>query len=81
MKIESEVLYGVLWQIGSEESDEPIDRAILDRLAKLHIIEIQPDGKPTLTKYGERCYVGMESGDWETPEFEESRPPSATHSD
>jgi hypothetical protein len=38
--IESEDLYEALWRIGSEESDEPIRRDILDRLAELKIIEI-----------------------------------------
>jgi hypothetical protein len=71
MNFEPEDLYEALWQIGSRESDEPIRQEILARLAELHIIEIQPDGEPTLTKYGQRCFIGMESGDWETPEFEQ----------
>jgi hypothetical protein len=66
----SEDFYGALYQIGMEETDKPIDKAILDRLAEWKIVEIQPDGKPTLTKYGDHCFTGMESGDWETPEFE-----------
>jgi hypothetical protein len=70
MRLESEDLYEALWQIGSGESDELIRPEILDRLAELKIIEILPDGKPTLTKFGARYYVRMESGDCDLPEFE-----------
>jgi hypothetical protein len=66
--ISSEDVYDALYRIASEES-EPINQAILDRLVEPKIDEIQPDGKPTFTRIGERCYVGMESGDWGTPEF------------
>ncbi|HEV2968669.1 MAG TPA: hypothetical protein VGY55_01695 [Pirellulales bacterium] len=71
MKPTSEDLYGALHQIGMDERDEPIRREILDRLAEWKIVEIQPDGRPTLTKYGQRCFTGLESGDWGTPEFDE----------
>jgi len=71
MKLEPENLYSAIWQIGAECEGEPLPRRdLLDRLAELKIIEIQPNGKPTFTKYGERCYVGMESGDGGLPELE-----------
>jgi hypothetical protein len=71
MKPTSEDLYGALHQIGMDDDSEPISQGILDRLAEWKIIEIQPDGKPTLTKYGDLCFSGMESGDWGTPEFDD----------
>jgi hypothetical protein len=75
MRIESEELYGALWQIGAEFEGEPLPRReILDRLAELKIVEVQPDGRPTLTEYGERCYAVMESGEGDIPEFEEPQP-------
>jgi hypothetical protein len=77
MKLESEDLYGALWLIGMEDTDEPIDQTILDRLAEWKTIEIQ-DGKPTLTKYGERCFSGMDARGWDIPEFELAAEP---HSD
>jgi hypothetical protein len=67
----SEDYYGVLYQIGMEDDAEPISRETLDRLVEWKIVEIQPDGRPTLTKYGERCFTGLESGDWGTPEFDD----------
>jgi hypothetical protein len=69
MKPTSEDLYGAMWQIGSEKSDEPIRRDILDRLAELTIIEVQPHGGPELTTSGCEPYREIESGD-APPEFE-----------
>ncbi len=71
MKPTSENLYGAVYAIGMEDFSEPISQDILDRLTKWTIIEIQPDGRPTPTKYGERCFSALESGDWGTPEFDE----------
>jgi hypothetical protein len=70
MKTESEDLYGALWQIGSEEDDEPIHRETLDRLAELRIVEIH-GGKAALTESGWRLYTAMESGEAE-PEFSDN---------
>ena len=69
MKPTSEDFYGALHQIDMDDDSEPISQEVLDRLAEWKIIEIQPDEKPTLTKYGHRCFTGLESGDWGTPEF------------
>jgi hypothetical protein len=75
MRIESDELYGALWQIGAEFEGEPLPRQeIIDRLAELKMVEIQPEGKPALTKYGERCYVIIESGEGDVPELEEPQP-------
>ena len=62
--MESEDLYGALWLIGNAA---PADQDILDRLAKLNLVEIH-GGKAALTKSGWRLYSAMESGDAE-PEF------------
>jgi hypothetical protein len=70
MKPTSEELYGALWEIGSDESDEPIRRDILDRLTELKIIEVQPNGRPELTTLGWQLYREMEAGD-APPEFEQ----------
>jgi hypothetical protein len=70
MKLDPENLYSALWQIGAGCEGEPLPRRdLLNRLAELKIIDFQPNGKPTLTKYGERCYSGIESGDRGVPEF------------
>jgi hypothetical protein len=70
MKLEPEDLCSALWRIGAECEGEPLPRRdLLDRLAELEIVEIQ-DGKPTLTKFGERCYVVLESGEGGVPAFE-----------
>ena len=75
MRIESDELYSALWQIGAEFKGEPLPRQeILNRLAELKMIEIQPDGKPALTKYGEWCYVTIESGEGDVSDFEELQP-------
>ena len=75
MRIESDELYGALWQIGSEFEGEPLPRQeIINRLADLKMIEIQSDGKPALTKYGEWRYVIIESGKGDVSEFEELQP-------
>ena len=75
MRIESHELCGALWQIGSEFEGEPLPRQeIIDRLAELKMIEIQSDGKPALTKYGEWRYVTIESGKGDVSEFEELQP-------
>jgi hypothetical protein len=69
MKPTSEQLYGALWQIGSDESDEPIRREILARLTELKIIKVQPNGRPELTTLGWQLFTEMESGN-APPEFE-----------
>ena len=75
MRIESDELYGALWQIGERFEGEPLPRQeIINRLAELKMIEIQPDGKLALTKYGQWCYVTIESGKSDVSEFEELQP-------
>jgi hypothetical protein len=66
----SEDLHVALWQIGLEESDKPIRQEILDRLAELKIIEIQPGCKIELTTLGWELFTEIEAGP-SPPEFEE----------
>jgi hypothetical protein len=69
MPLRSEDLWGALYGIGIDDFIEARPEAIA-RLVELKIAELDDNGKPCLTPYGEKCFVVMESGDGEVPELE-----------
>jgi hypothetical protein len=69
----TEDLYDCLQRIGQNDPVYgEIEPEALQKLIEFRIAELGLDGTPRLTAYGERCYVGLESGDWGTPEFHDA---------
>ena len=72
MSIDSETLWGALYDIGNDENVRQIPPAVIAKLSELGLVEIAPSG-PVLTPRGERAFVVLESGDGEIAELDNVR--------
>ena len=62
-------LYDGLHRLGFDDG-EYVPAKIIAELVALEIAELDDDGRPRMTPYGEKCFLVMEAGDGRVAEFE-----------
>jgi hypothetical protein len=68
MLTKSDELWVALYRLGTDDTVADVPGDAIAQLVEFKIAEVI-DGKPQLTKYGEKCFVVMESGDGVVPEL------------